>query len=95
MSKIVIWKDKRGIMHRSILKDDMSEERPQDGYISDPPSVFSLDWNEIAKDLHNQLVARKLFTKQHITQNELTGAILAALRKKVKDLYRREYVGGV
>lgn len=90
--KVVIWTDKKGIKHRSFLQKDMSEKRPQLGYVSDPPNVLGLDWNKIAKDLHNQLVDRGLFALEDITGNELTGAILGAIRKRVKGLYRRKNV---
>lgn len=90
--KTVIWTDKKGVRHRSFLQDDMSKHRPQDGYKADPPNVFELDWNAMARNLHNQLVDRKIFTIEDITGNELTGAILGAIRKKVKELYRRENV---
>lgn len=89
--KIVIWTDDKGIKHRSILQEHQVETRPEEGYVSDVPDIFSLDWEQIKKELHNALTDRKLFTYEDVvhSQNGITGAVLLALRKRVKDLYRR------
>lgn len=91
--KVKIWKDKSGKLNRVFLQDGMTN--PKSGYVSNPPDVFSLDWDEIALDLHNQLVSRGLFSLADIRGNELTGAIVGAIRKKVKELYRRENVRSI
>jgi len=96
--KSIIWVDKKGLKHRSVLKDDMDESKPELGYKSDPPNVVEeIDWNVVAKDLHNELVDRGLFTEEDVItqQNSLTGAVLAVLKRKVKMLYkRRDIVNG-
>ena len=59
----------------------------------DPPDVIhKINWEGVAVDLHNELVRRGLFERQDVIrgQNQLTSAILAALRKRVKNLYREE-----
>jgi len=93
--KVVVWTDRLGMKHRSVLQDDMPDNRPKDGYLSDPPDVVhELNWNAISIELHNELVNRGLFTYQDIiySQNGLTGAILSAIRKKVKNLYKSQEV---
>lgn len=91
MAKEVIWTDKKGKKHRAIVKDGMVD--PAQGYQQDPPDIFELDWEQIKLDLHNQLVNRRLFTIEDVIaqQNGLAGAIIGALRKKVKALYREDY----
>ena len=89
--RVTIWTDRKGVMHRSVLTKET--RRDNEGFLVDPPDVIhGINWEDVAKDLHNQLVQRGLFERQDIIQgqNQLTGAILAALRKRVKQLYREE-----
>ena len=92
--KAVVWTGVHGKKHRSMLRDDMPEYRPQDGYLSDPPDIFQLNWERLKIQLHNELVNRGLFTYQDVinSQNGLTAAVLAVFRKEVKNLYRQQEV---
>jgi hypothetical protein len=95
--KIVMWTDSLGRKHRSVLQEHMPATRPKEGYLSDPPDIRELNWDELVIELHNELVNRGLFTYEDIvhSQNGLTAAILRVFRKKVKDLYRRENVRSI
>lgn len=76
-----------------MLKEGMREANPEQGFLADPPDVIhKIDWDAVAKDLHNELVRRDLFTYQDVIrgQNLLSSAILSALRKRVKQLFREE-----
>jgi len=91
--KEVVWTDASGLMHRSILKDNQPEVRPNEGLIVDPPDVMqNVNWEDVARELHNALVRRGLFTYNDVmrSQNQLSSAILSVLRKRVKQLYREE-----
>jgi len=91
--KEVVWTDASGLMHRSILKDNQTEVRPNEGLIVDPPDVMqNVNWEDVSRELHNALVRRGLFTYNDImrSQNQLSSAILSVLRKRVKQLYREE-----
>ena len=88
---IVTWTDKKGVMHRSIMTGET--KNPSEGFLSDPPDVIhSINWDEVAIELHNALVRRNLFTYNDVVrgQNELSNAILSSLRKKVKQLFRED-----
>ena len=91
--KAVIWTDDDGIKHRSFITEDMTDSEAPSGYVSDPPDVINeINWQEVAKDLQNNLVDRGLFTYRQMrtSQNGLSGAVLAALKRKVAELYRRK-----
>ena len=91
--KYVTWKDGNGVMHRSMLKDGQPDFRPHEGIIVDPPDVMhKVNWEHVAKELHNELVQRGLFTYNDVIkgQNQLSSAVLSVLRKRVKQLYREE-----
>ena len=89
--KRVTWTDGVGKNHAALIRDDDSQETAQKGHgiPQDPPDVEQLDWSGIARDLHNELLARGLVTKDDVvkSQNGVTSAILAALRRKVLTLY--------
>lgn len=91
--KEVLWTDEQGLKHRSLLREhDLDELAPQ-GILKDPPDVLrGINWEQVAKDLHNQLVDRGLWSWDAVQaqQNGVTGAVLAALKKRIVDLYRRE-----
>ena len=94
--KLIEWKDSSGLHHLSLIRDgDSANDAPQ-GLPQDPPDVAQLNWREVQKTLHNELVARRLITLEDVTksQNGLTAAILAALRRRVANLYRSAKTGG-
>lgn len=88
--RTVEWTDKEGYMHVSSVRDEEPDELAHEGISLDPPSVERLDWKAIKRDLHNQLVMKKLFTYDDLVrqQNGITSAVLAVLRKPVASLYK-------
>lgn len=89
--KVETWTDRKGVMHRSVLTKETTKQ--SEGFLVDPPDVIhNIDWEQVKIDLHNELVKRGLFERQDVIrgQNQLSSAILAVLRKRVKRLYNRE-----
>jgi hypothetical protein len=90
--KVVIWQDSSGLKHRSLLRNhDSTDTTTLAKHISDPPDVVGrIDWEQVARALHNQLVERGLFTWDDVQAQSqgLPGAILSALRLEVTKLYR-------
>jgi len=94
--KLIQWKAPDGFYHLSLIRDgDSTNDAPQ-GLPQDPPDITQLNWREIQKTLHNELVVRRLITLEDITrsQGELTAAILTAIRRQVIALYRSAKDGG-
>jgi hypothetical protein len=89
--KKVPWQDAAGKRHIALVRDGDDEETARKGYgiPVDPPDVEQIDWSGVARDLHNELLARDLITKDDVVRSQtgVTGAILAALRRKVLALY--------
>ena len=94
--KRVIWTDSRGIKHASVIRDHDNESMAAHGMPADPPDVFGLDWNEIAKELHNTMVDRGLFTWADVQtqQNGIAGVLTSVLRPKIIALFRTSPNGG-
>lgn len=88
--KLVRWTDDRGYDHLSLLRDSDPDHMASLGIPADPPNLDLLDWEEIKRDLHNELVSRELVDWKTVQQagDGVTGAILAAIRRKVILLYR-------
>lgn len=90
----VFWTDEQGLRHHSLLRDHEDDSMATEGMPQDPPDVINgIDWHQVARDLHNQLVDRHLFSEEDIAADRsgtlLTGAVLSALRRRVILLYRR------
>jgi len=89
--KKVIWEDASGKKHIALIRDTDPDSVAKSGrgLSLDPPDVRDINWDDVKRDLHNQLVVRGLSTKDDVIaqQNGVTGAILAALKRRVLDLY--------
>jgi hypothetical protein len=87
----VTWEDASGKKHKSLIRDNDPDDVAIEGkgLSQDPPDIESINWEDVKRDLHNQLFNRGLITKNDVMkqQNGITGAILAALKRRVLDLY--------
>jgi hypothetical protein len=87
--KLVTWEDKHGYKHRSLVRDDDSDEMAQYGILQDPPNLEGLDWEGIKLDLHNALAERGLYSWRDVQEKRgLRGAILSAMKRRLVYLYR-------
>lgn len=79
--KRITWKDSSGRNHVSIVRDEDPEDRYEEGIAVEPPPID--DILEDAKiDLHNELVARQLFTAKDLSRAR--GALQGAINKVIK-----------
>lgn len=88
----VIWTDRRGWTHRSLVRDQDSDECAEQGILRDPPNLEEMDWEGIKKDLHNALATSGLYSWQDVqrrgAEDGLRGAILSAIKRRLINLYR-------
>lgn len=89
--KTVSWTDARGYERRSLLPSGEPDELARLGVPQDPPDLDDLDWDAIKRELHNEIVARGLFTFRDVqrSQGGLVGAAQVTLVKHLVALYRR------
>ena len=94
--KLIQWKAPDGFYHLSLIRDGDSANNAPQGLPQDPPDITQLNWREIQKALHNELVVRRLITLEDITKSQsgLTAAILTAVKQQVVALYRSAKDGG-
>lgn len=88
--KIVEFTDNNGFNHKSLIRD--TDTDPSIGLINDPPDLRMLDWESIAKNIHNALVERGLLTIKdiQIRQTEFNQIILARVGKQIFKLYQEQ-----
>ena len=87
--KEILWTDRRGYRHRSLIRDDDDESDAPLGLRRDPPNIEDLDWEGVKKDLHNKLVDQGLCSWRDVQQRGgLRGAIVSALKRRLVALYR-------
>jgi len=90
--KLVEWKDQEGYMRRRSVKNGDPQELWGLGIPEESPSMELLNWDDIKRDIHNQLMSRKLYTFHDVqrSQNGVTAAVQAAIAKKIVALYREQ-----
>ena len=86
----VITTDRFGYKCAWLVKDEDSDELADQGIPLSPPCLGLIEWEEVKRDLNNILVDRGLFTWMDVqrSQNGVTTAVLAAMRKRVITLYK-------
>ena len=86
----VEWTDKGGRLRRSLVRDGDPDALAPLGLPRGVPDLDRVDWEGVKRDLHNELHRRGLFTWEDVqqSQDDITGAVLAALKRRLVALYR-------
>jgi hypothetical protein len=87
----VIWEDRNGYTRASLVRDGDPDEDAEYGVPIEPPDLDKIEWEEVKRDLYNNLVRQGIFTYEDMrnAQNAIRRAVILALHKKVVDLYKR------
>lgn len=86
--KLLTYTDSDGFTYQSLVRDNDTD--PSIGLIQSPPDLRQLDWDAIARNIHNALLERELFTIQdiQIRGTEFNQIILAKVVKQIYRLYQ-------
>jgi hypothetical protein len=78
-------------LRRSLLRDEDDDQAAPSGVPQGVPDIMTLKWKDVQRELNNELHSRGLFSHEDVvrSQNGLTGAILAVLRRRLIGLYRQ------
>lgn len=89
--KIVIFEDKKGKLHRTMLRDNDPDVLASEGIPIDPPNIEGI-LEEAKVELHNELVRRGLVDVKSINdrQGALTSAVNKHITRKIIQLYLQE-----
>ena len=90
--RLIEWKDSDGYMRRRLVKSSDPDELGMSGFPEESPDLGALNWDVIKANLHNQLMARGLYSFQDVqrSQNGVTAAIRSAVVKPLLALYRQQ-----
>ena len=89
--KLVIWTDKNGYKHRSLIRDNQMDSAAPEGIPQDPPDVNQLDWEEIKREIHNSLVEQGITSWSEVQRrgNAVGSTVASVIRPKLVGLYRQ------
>lgn len=87
--KTVIYEDRHGKLHRTILRDSDPDDLADEGISLDPPKIDDI-LDEAKIELHNELVKRGLFDVKSINMH--SGALASAVNKCVTNKIVRRYL---
>lgn len=88
--RTVIWEDRNGYQRASLIRDGDPDDAAEHGIPVDPPNLDRISWEEVQRDLHNELVRRGLFTHKDVQRQQrgVTASIISVLKKRVVDIYK-------
>jgi len=91
--KILTYTDEDNYIRKSLVRDN--DTSPEFGIPQDIPDLNELDWNEIKRELHNELTKAGIKTWKDIQQ---TGNLMSVVNKVIKrrliNLYKLEAKNG-
>lgn len=80
--RTVTWEDRNGYLRAALIRDDDPDEAGPQGLPLEPPDLGDLDWDGVARDIHNSLVQQRLFTWEEVQQKQ--GPLLSIACRAVK-----------
>ena len=87
--RTVIWTDRRGYKHRSLVKNDDPDDAAPMGILQDPPDFHNVDWESVIKDLHNAFVDTGVYSWLELQHKQnLQNVIFRAVKPYIIALFR-------
>jgi hypothetical protein len=82
--------DKDGWIRQAYVRDRDPDSAFESGIPHEPPDLKQVDWDEVARELHNLLTERNLIAWLDVQaqQNGLQNAIISVMKRKLVALYR-------
>jgi hypothetical protein len=90
--RLVEWADRNEWRHVSMVRDEDPDNLAEQGIPVGPPDVGSLPWEDICREINNQLVEAGVLTWRDAMrqQNAITHIVERVVRRKIIDLFRQE-----
>lgn len=88
--RTVIYKDRRGDFHASLVRDSDPDSAAEMGIPLEPPDFGLIDWKEVQRELRNHLIQKQVFNWRDVQreQKSITAAVLSVIRRRIVALYR-------
>lgn len=85
----VIWTDRHGYKHRSLIRDDDPDDAAEQGILQDPPDLHLADWEGVIRDLHNLFVEHGIYSWEELQKaNNLHNLVFRPVKKRIIGLFR-------
>ena len=86
----VIWEDRNGYLRASLVRDTDPDEMAEQGVPVDLPSLDGINWEEVKRELNNELIRRGLFTWNDVmrSQNGVTASVNRIISRQLALLYK-------
>lgn len=89
--RTVTWTDERGFVRQALVRNgDPDETAPERGIPNDPPDLDRLDWEELKRELHNELARRGLYDQGDVERHQsgVSSAVRRVITKRILALYK-------
>lgn len=87
--RTVIWTDRKGYKHRSLIKDDQPDSEAPMGIVQDPPDLHEVDWEAVIKSLHNSFVETGVTSWLELQRKQnLQNVIFRCVKPRIIALFR-------
>ena len=88
--RIVIYVDKEGLKRRALVRDADPDSAASKGMPAGPPDLELLDWDEVRRQIHNELADAELWTWDDVQrqQNGVSGVVRRVVIDRIIRLYR-------
>jgi len=90
--RLAKWIDEKGYHRQSWIKDDDPDSMATSGIRHEPPDLSRIDWADVERELHNELVKRGLISWKDVQaqQNTLVPLITSLMKRRLITLYREK-----
>lgn len=86
----VVYKDDRGYLRRSMVKNDDPDDMARFGVPAGPPDLNQIDWEDVVRQMNNALVEAGLNTWLDVQRSQVGVQVATTVVKRyLIDLYRR------
>ena len=87
--RTVIWTDRHGYKHRSLVRDGDPDDAAEQGIMQDPPDLHLADWEGVIRDMHNAFIEHGVCSWLEIQKaNNLSSIIFPPVKKRIIGLFR-------
>lgn len=87
--RVVIWEDRRGYKHRSLIRDEDPDDAGPTGILQDPPDFHMVDWETVIRNMHNAFVESGVYSWETLQKaNNLQSVIFRTVKPEVIRLIR-------
>lgn len=87
--RTVIWEDRLGYKHRSLVRDDDADDAAEQGILQDPPDLHLADWEGVIRDMHNRFVESGIYSWEEMQRaNNLQSIVFRTVKPRIIGLFR-------